>query len=194
MTPEQIIDSFGRARVLLTEFLQNEGRRLPGPPFNFVLEAGTRLEQSEYLLRSFRRTEIDHTNHFHNTPRPQGQGPDAEAWFTRLNELELQIRLYGEAFYYFAWRAKQALAKVQEFDLAFNAVGVRNVRHRMIEHPDKSGGIMVLSWRFDCPEGLVLAPPADVNTVGLDPGLYPNAREFIGNLLLKLASLARGVR
>jgi hypothetical protein len=96
-----------------------------------------------------------------------------------LQDMGEDIRLDGEAFYYFAWRAHDALEAI---GVTFSADGVRDLRNRMIEHPNGKGGVLVSWWMVDCPEGLVLMPDGK----GLDKGLYPNARQFITNLLASL--------
>ena len=120
------------------------------------------------LLRDFRQVELKYSAR--------------EGGIAGMHEGAHRLRLYGEAFYYFAWRAREALATC---GISFNPNGVNRVRNRMIEHPDKRNGIPVLCWVTDCPQGLVLEPDG-ADTPGADPGLYPNAQEYIEKLLPKL--------
>jgi hypothetical protein len=169
-TPEEILVAFQRAIDLLGDIAQLDGPpRGPGSVFQRLLfDAIMRMQQSLTLLTRFRL--IDRRSPIH--------------------EFGDDLRLCGEAFYYFAWRAREALVSLSRVDntaqLEFTPRGVLNVRNRMIEHPDNSGGIFILGWTVDCPEGLVLNAEAD----GLSPdrGLYPNADEFIRKLLRKLAA------
>src|SRR4029453_12799935 len=98
-----------------------------------------------------------------------------------------------EAFYYFAWRTCEAMSEIR---LSFDAPGVRKARNHLIEHPTKAGGSLVSYWVYDCPQGLILKA-GPVATGGSnsrnvvrkpveDPGLYPNAREFVDKLLPKI--------
>jgi hypothetical protein len=165
MTPDEIISAFDKASSLAVDLMKTH-RGQPMKPL--VVEAKMRLEQSTMLLREFRRAE--------------GDLPAAKNGRINLDNVATRIRLYGEAFYYFAWRAREALAKC---GVKFTPKGVLLVRNRMIEHPDKHDGILVLAWMFDCPQGLVLEPGGP-GTPGADPGLYPNAQEYIEKLLPRL--------
>ncbi len=44
-------------------------------------------------------------------------------------------------------------------------------------------------WVTDCPQGLLLEPEA-TDRPGADPGLYPNAQEYIEKLLPRLEAVA----
>jgi hypothetical protein len=72
--------------------------------------------------------------------------------------------------------------------LEFEPVGIRNARNRLIEHPDRTGGLLVSFWVFDCPEGLILQPGGGSKDQPRDSGLYPNAKEFIQKLLPSIES------
>jgi hypothetical protein len=188
--PEDLFDQFKRASGLLAMLLQRDGpQRAAGSRFRvLVREALHRLDQSTYLLQRFRQAELEHEA---AEPLTHQQTADRERAFGRVHLAVEQVRLYGEAFYSFAWRVKNTLdvlKRTEGVDLAFMPVGVRDVRNRMIEHPDKEDGVYVMSWRFDCPEGLVLEP-VGLDGFGLDSGLYPNAQEFIDKLLSKLTAL-----
>lgn len=117
MTPDEIIAAFGRATDLIVELMKAQ-RDEPHKPL--VVEAKTRLEQSTMLLRDFRGAEVIFT--------VLKGGP-------AMHEAAARLRLYCEAFYYFAWRAREALATC---GVSFNPDGVKRVRNRMIEHPHKT--------------------------------------------------------
>ena len=187
-TPEDIIGEFRRAIDLFVKVAQHErcqGER--GSKSRILIgDAKIRLEQSHLLLTRFRRTELElpANDPFRHVP----PGPNRDQT-DRWNLLCDDIRLYGEAFYYFAFRVKDTLDVLKregQINLTFDPIGVRTIRNRMIEHPDKHDGMYVLSWHFDCPEGLVLDGGIREPS-GLDKGLYPNADEFIEKLMRKLA-------
>jgi hypothetical protein len=165
MSPEEIIAAFERASGLVVDLMKAQ-RGEPLKPL--IVEAKVRLEQSTILLRDFRQAELRYSalkgNHI------------------EFYESSTRLRLNGEAFYYFAWRARKALAKC---GVRFDPAGVRAVRNRMIEHPDKHGGVPILCWVTDCPQGLILEPES-TDKPGVDPGFYPNAQEYIERLLPRL--------
>lgn len=169
MTPDEIIADFGRATDLIVDLMKAQRGEALKP---LVIEAKIRLEQSTMLLRDFRQVELKYAAR--------------EGGVNWMHEGANRLRLYGEAFYYFAWRAREALAKCE---VSFTPKGVRAVRNRMIEHPDKHNGIPILCWVTDCPQGLLLEPEA-TDIPGADPGLYPNAQEYIEKLLPRLEAVA----
>ena len=180
MTPEEIIGAFDSAQVLLHEVrcaLRDSNARQE----NLVVEARTRLEQSALLLRRFRGLEQEHDEkeaRLFKVRTPE----ERRALAPRIHEIGSEIRVIGEAFYYFAFRARQALRHKDGLNLKCETAAVRDVRNRLIEHSDKGDGVMVSWWMSDCPEGLVLQPDGK----GLDKGLYPNAEEFISEVTTHL--------
>jgi len=184
MNPDEILRELERALTLLIDLMQTEGR-LRGPESDFkrlVADAAMRLKQSILLLRRFRDAE----QRLRTSQREE------------LGDLTFEMRLHGEASYYFAFRVREALGALTwvdgGIDLSFDPVGVREVRNIMIEHPeDHSDKAYVLSWKTDCAEGMVLNP-VEGDAVGFDKGLYPNAQEFIAKLLwrTRLRSVCRG--
>ena len=164
-TGRMVSNYLKRASVLVRRYRERHNKS------DLYVEAEIRLKQAAYFLRRFRETDA----------QPQN------------SEKAIVVRAYREAFYYLAWRAREALS---EIGFKVNAVGLRDVRNRLIEHPTGPGGFMVSLWMFDCPEGLVLTPvhlrsgaPAGAPT---DRGLYPNAQEFIDKLLPKLEAALSG--
>ena len=179
--PDEILDDFRKALELLTRLAQDQGgQRGPGSQFQRVLfDARMRVHQAGMLLDYFRKAELR-----------AGQ-------IGFLNADSDELRLYGEAFYYFAFRACRALESLTRLEpmlaLRFEPEGVRDVRNHLIEHPEKSNGAHVVGWSYACPEGLILndpdAPDAeDEEFIQRDRGLYPNADEFVAKLLVKLTA------
>jgi hypothetical protein len=181
-TPEAIMDEFASAMTILQNLQHGEGRiRGQGSAFkNVVVEARVRLEQCLILLQRFRAAENEH-GQIPFIPRDR-RDTDREY------ALGAEIRLYGEAFYVFAWLVKESidvLFRIEQIHLTFDPIGVHRVRHHLIEHPHKKDGAYVGFWTYRCAEGLILqhfAESADTK----DEGLYPNAHEFITKLLKKL--------
>ncbi len=150
-----------------------------------IVEALIRLEQATYLLRRFRTLELEHDEKDGQLGKTTIERRVELA--KRVHELGFEIKLIGEAFYYFAFRARQALRHENGFDLGCETVGVRDVRNHLIEHSDKKSGVLVSWWVFRCPEGLILAPD---DNKGLDKGIYPNASEFIDEVTRGLQDFA----
>ena len=185
-TPEDIISAFEAASERLLQFRMAR-RRQHDPSEPFIVEAHIRLKQAEYFLKKFRELDLQQASDDDFVHATAGGGLG-----TQIHDVGDVIKAHGEAFYYFAFRARDALAAIPGVDLRFEAIGVRNVRNHMVEHPDKGPGVMVSWWMYDCPEGLVLAPGSEVGQAKFkDAGLYPNAQEFIQKLTTKLDRLER---
>jgi hypothetical protein len=166
MTPDEIVDRFSGLSALVQRYCTHLQRQ--DKDVRFQVDAERRIEQAAWLLRDFRRSEL----HF------QEGGRVTHDWPPR--GLAEELRLYGEAFYYFAWRGREALDAA---GIRFDPIGVRNVRNRMIEPPDAKNGVLASFWTLNCPEGLILAA---LHARGLDKGLYPDAEEYISKLVPKL--------
>lgn len=181
-TAEDIISAFEGAAAQLLRFRRaqlGKGEPLEG----LIVEAQIRLQQTQYFLRRFQELESEFASDGF-THATAGGG-----LATQLNDVGDVLKTYGEAFYYFAFRATQALGSIQGFDLKFDPVGVRNVRNLMLQHPLSKDGVMVSWWEFGCPEGLILAPGSAVGQAKWDDkGLYPNAQEFIEKLSARLSN------
>lgn len=97
-----------------------------------------------------------------------------------------------EAFYYSAHRVRDILRDNRE-DLpdlqGFEAIGVRDVRNHLVEHPTRKGGVVVSSLKCGGPVGPQLKAvrysedPAGTH----DAGLHENCREFLDALTATLA-------
>jgi len=106
----------------------------------------------------------------------------------------LEIQTMTEAFYYFASRLRDILRTHMPYLHKFESLGVRDVRHHLIEHPEKVSKIYRQSMVFgdvDGPKLKVGRTPDDPQGF-YDRGLFVNAKEFETNLVAKLkAALMR---
>lgn len=93
-------------------------------------------------------------------------------WFQKLS-------FYTEAFYWFAWRTRQAFDRADGF-AAFSCDGVRTVRNHLLEHPEKHDGLIQAGVFGVGPGGPMIRTPYK------DNGLFENATEFYRNLLAML--------
>lgn len=105
---------------------------------------------------------------------------------------ETEMRVLTEAFYYCAGRARAVLRAVYPALGQFEAVGVRDVRNQLLEHPEGKNSTVIengTSFGFDC--GPVIKGVRRVDKVHIfpDKGLYINAQEFATNLEAKLRQL-----
>jgi hypothetical protein len=183
-TPEDIIVAFETASERLLRFRMTR-RRQHHSSEPFIIEAQIRLKQAEYFLKRFRELDREQSSNDGSVHETAGGGMS-----TQLHDTPDVLKAHGEAFYYFAFRARDALEAIPGIDLKFDPVGVRNVRNHMLEHPDSAHGLMVSWWQYDCPEGLILAPGSAAGQARFtDKGLYPNAQEFIDKLTAKLNAL-----
>jgi hypothetical protein len=103
-----------------------------------------------------------------------------------------EVQLFTETFYFVAWRIIAAVrhappAMFPPSGANLQAVGVRDVRNRLIEHPEKPGGGIFKQEVVITSDGPVLKPVAivvrasgrsDPAVEGVDHALYVNAREF----------------
>jgi hypothetical protein len=184
MSPEEIIAALESASERLLRF--RRAQRGKGEILaSFIVEAQIRLKQAEYFLKRFRQIERELSSDDGSIRASAGGGLS-----THIHDPADVLRAYGEAFYYFAWRARDALAAIPDVSLRFDPVGIRNVRNHMLEHPNTEHGLMASWWQFDCPEGLILAPGSPVGQAKFtDKGLYPNAQEFVEKLNAKFSLL-----
>ena len=170
--PKTIISAFDCATELLTRLMRTEGRkRGPGSHFkNLAVETRMRLIQATTLLTRCHDAEL------------QLLKSSDEGWRSMFMS---EVRLNGEAFYYFAFRAREALEKFKHVDthvnLDFDPEGVRIVRNKLIEDHDLG---RILRWKITPSKNLVLIGDDRHE----DRGLYPNADQYITKLLRKLTA------
>ncbi len=106
----------------------------------------------------------------------------------RMNDLEAELFIFTEWFYYTAWRLREIIHS-KNCGLpglcGFEALGMRDVRNHILQHPEKYDvARQVQSTAIDDTVGPMLgnaywsAPTKPFR----DPGLYVNAFEFATNL------------
>jgi hypothetical protein len=110
-----------------------------------------------------------------------------------------EVELLSEAFYYFAWRFRELLTRFPDFK-KFDPRGIREVRHDLLEHPEKTSKALNPNFMYghDLPDGPVLKPFGSRQTDVHDRGLYVNAQELLDELVPRLrravGTLDRGKR
>jgi len=183
-------------------------------------EVGERLQQLDYIIRRVKASEQtaetafarsskifhDHVERvvaagldYTKEPAPEGVQATEDEMRAHL-EASFEMKLLTEAFYFFASRIRTILRHksrpVPGLE-GFECEGVRNVRNKLLEHPEGSDSqIFIQSWGWGAPRGPVLkaARYGGQEAVFPDPGLYANAEEFRLNLddVIKRAFAARG--
>lgn len=189
MRKDEIREQFVAAGKLLEKLVIHHRRRDTGES-DYVTEASTRTSQLIYLLGRFGELEDEHEEHERLGAETRPTSLEAHGEYAkRMASFGPLLSLYCEAFYYFAWRAREMLTRISGLS-EFDPIGVRDVRHKLIEHADRAGGVMNRNYVFAIDEGLILKPfgnanpgrKADQERVQ-DKGLYPNAEEFVSKLL-----------
>jgi hypothetical protein len=108
-----------------------------------------------------------------------------------LIENDVEIRVLTEAFYFCAARARHVIRSIAGLR-QFEAPGVRDVRNKLLEHPEKPDSTIVengFSFGFGCGPVIKGVRRADKVEIFPDRGMYVNAQEFASNLEQKLISL-----
>lgn len=99
-----------------------------------------------------------------------------------------------EAFYWIAARTRAVIRELPKLK-GFEAPGVRDIRNKLIEHPEKpDSGILLTSFAWAAETGPVLKNARHDHQTGIwmDRGLYVNAMEFADELDRKLAAAMKG--
>jgi hypothetical protein len=104
-----------------------------------------------------------------------------------MEKLVLEIEVFTESFYYLAHRTRVILRNsIFPFPglKSFECEGVRNVRNKLLEHPEKEGKILVQNFGMGGEQGPTLKPdrPEGQENIFPDSGLEVNTLEFKGNL------------
>lgn len=119
------------------------------------------------------------------------QRKDTDSW-----QLAEQLLFYTEAFYWFAWRTRQAIQFIPGLK-RFDCVGVRNVRNKLIEHPEEKNGPSGVGggWGITS-DGVTLHVGRDHEHHRRYPdyGMIINGEEFFDNLISMLSEALDNIR
>jgi hypothetical protein len=104
-----------------------------------------------------------------------------------MDKLVLEIEVFTESFYYLAHRTRVILGNsIFPFPgiKSFECEGVRNVRNKLLEHPEKESKILAQNFGMGGEQGPTLKPdrPEGQENIFPDAGLEANTLEFKGNL------------
>ena len=173
-------NTLSKAVDLLLAFQLRETNHLivSFPPL--ACEALERLEQLDYLLAQVQALGL-------GTLEMRNDGPVNNA-----SDPVFLSQLYTESFYFFGFRFLEIVNSRERPIPPLHGLrcdGIRNVRNRLIVHPDKKGGQgFTRSWGFSADTGPVMMPVRrlDDPTEFYDRGLYSNADELAGAICDRL--------
>ena len=143
-------------------------------------EARKRVQQLQRIIEMIKKLEEEHLE----AALESHQNRDNKL----LTRIAQDVETLTESFYYFAFRLCKVVQGLPGLN-GFKAVGIRDVRNKLIEHPE----VPVLSFSFGGPEGPRVKGPRLVKDTGVweDRGLYVNAAELVGELNRRLADLLK---
>lgn len=110
--------------------------------------------------------------------------PETKAAVKRFSEITDELELSAECFYWIAGRTRTIIKKLPGLS-SFEATGVRNVRNKLIEHPEKGdSGVVFGGFGWGGPNGPVVKAIRLEQQINIfpDKGLYLNAQEFFKNV------------
>lgn len=199
------------------EYYRAQAKALGGRFNDYGIEVKKRLVQSKTILE--RVVAIHHEGPallaFMSPPKPP-EGEDMNDWLAsdeyvlwlarlpsperkaaaaRLGEVAAELELQTECFYWITGRARSVIRLMPGLE-GFEAVGVRNVRNKLIEHPEKSdSGVTVASFGWCGPAGPVLKAlrPDHQRDIFPDAGLFKNAEEFFQNVRSSSLAATQGL-
>jgi hypothetical protein len=170
-------------RAALTAFFGDpaEARR----DMEKLIEAKARLDAGE----------ITQEDYFAGVSRPKSQ-EELRAFARAADE----VRLFTETFYFVAWRLSEILSRKGSLAFSgfrnFDAPGVRNVRNKLIEHPERPDSGNFLQHIVVTDAGPVLKSSSMVlhsatgrtepESESVDRGLFINAQELHDELVKHL--------
>ena len=153
-------------------------------------EARKRLVQLDGILR--RIIALEKEGGTIQLPLGMHQKGDDEAVdksIYRKIEIEDELEFLTEAFYYFAFRLRRIVRGLSGLN-AFECKGVRDVRNKLIEHPEgRDSEVYIVSFGYGGEQGpMIKALRYECQTeVFKDAGLFANATELKDNLEKRLS-------
>ena len=161
----------------------------PRNDHELAAEARKRLRQLHMLLDLIYRTQRANKTYTDSLDQYEDlNGPEGKSTFIKIFGSMENLELFTECFYLLAWRLRGVLRSLPLLG-SFDCIGVRNVRNRLIEHPDPRDQPLLPAFSLDDEKGPILKPFIGPDGKILDDGLWENAKEFKKNVnrLLKLA-------
>lgn len=160
------------------------------------VEAGERIAQLDFLFQRVAELQ-DESQEVSNqllalVDQNGGEYTDGEDRFTSImKEKTFQIRLYAEAFYYFAARLITILRQYPAFK-NLDVPGIRNVRNHLIEHSERpASGITQQNWSHGSGVGPMfkISRRKGQKPIPMDKGLVANATALRDKIERKLVPI-----
>jgi len=154
MTWRDMIDyskSFFSSTITLFDSYQSKYKKdKPNQyPSRWVHEVVKRLRQLSFICDQIKAYEKEIMSMTDALNHPHSQK------FSEFSRYLFEAEFFVESFYYIAFRVKEILTHISggrnifpEFK-NFNAIGLRNVRNHLLEHPEKHGGEVLGSLGSD---------------------------------------------
>jgi hypothetical protein len=152
-----------------------------------LVQLGKILGRVFMLEREAERLELSRGMH------QAGEDPMVDKIVRRISEITDELEFLTEAFYYFAFRLRRIL-KVLPGLAGFECEGIRDVRNKLIEHPEqRDSNVYILSFGHGGIQGPVIKALRHDNQsdVFVDRGLFVNAIELTKSLEKRLADYLR---
>jgi hypothetical protein len=150
--------------------------------FAFRLRQLNALIERIELLNEYVIVELLPDGHYRRERWKGGIPAPFSVWMPHSEEL----LMWADSFYLLAWRALE-IADQTEPKAFFGmpriaAVGVRDVRNRLLQHPEVTA--LAQAWSFSPDDGPIIKPTHSRpgSAAPDDPGLFVNARELRTNL------------
>jgi len=142
-------------------------RHRGGDAFDWMIEAEERLRQIVHILTRLEALQA------YRDENPEDR--ERDRW--------TEMHTYTEAFYWIAFRLQEVM---NQLGLSFKAIGVRDVRNHLIEHPEgKASGVIFgvgIGLRSDVGPVIKAVRRGLQDAKWIDAGLKPNAEEYAHKL------------
>lgn len=175
---------------LFDEYYRYEDKRNPDFNKDVASEARKRLVQLNKILeRVIALEQEEGTIHIPFGMHQKGDNEAVDRVIYRKIEITDELEFLTEAFYYFAFRLRRIIRGLPGLN-GFECKGVRDVRNKLIEHPEgRDSEVYILSFGHGGEQGPVIkAIRYDHQTeVFKDSGLFTNATELKKNLEQRLS-------
>lgn len=177
---------------LFDEYYRREDRTNPSFNREVAGEARKRLVQlSRILERVIALEQEAQSTQLPLGMHEKGDNEAVDKTIYRLIEVGTELEFLTEAFYYFAFRLRRIIRGLPGLS-GFECKGVRDVRNKLIEHPEGSdSNVYMLSFGYAGEQGPVIKAIRYDNQTDIysDSGLFVNATELKENLERRLSQL-----
>jgi hypothetical protein len=117
--------------------------------------------------------------------RAHPRNPEIPVLIRATIDLSDEMERETENFYETAWRLRNIIRTFPGL-ATFEVVSVRDVRNKLIVHPDKHGKRFLNSFEYNSEVGPILKPQSSGTPDFIDPGLWRNAQELAERMSQRL--------